>query len=480
MNWEEKTTDEKLREFYEKCDFTVYPSIEEGFGLPIVESLWYGKPCITANFGAMQEVSKGGGVLATDTTDVNAIAGSIVRLASDKELLNQLTTECYSRQFKSWQDYAIEITLWMQQIQPKAMPPPQGSKSDSLASRYGVMNLRKRPKLSVCISTYNRAEWLAIALQNWSDQYPTPRQDVEFLVCDNASNDHTLAVVQPYLDRPDFVYHKNRTNVGMLGNLRVTAHLAQGEYMWILGDDDLLLPGAVERVLSVIKNNQDIALVYLNYSYTREDDTRNIKDMTEFFRQATPIVTDVEDKKGPIREICTKNENFFTAIYTLVFRRDHGLLAYSQDTSGRPFSSMLTCIPTTYYVLNNMMDEMGVWVGSPQLVINMNVSWMQYATLWILERFPEVYEVAETRGASPEQVDKWRLNYLPHIVNAFTQIFEDEQIDNAQFFSPEILVRRLKHLPEFAHFEPKLKSVYQIAHDRGHPTAKLPVDRVFI
>jgi len=348
IKWVENTDDTQLKRFYQECDFTVYPSIEEGFGLPILESLWYGKPCIAANFGAMQEVSNGGGVLAVDTTNVDAMAESIALLAHDNVLYDQLINECYSRKFKSWHDYAAEVAVWMKESQPKTLPQFKDLKQNDLASRYASMNVCKRPKLSVCISTYNRAEWLASSLHNWASQYPTPHQDVEFVVCDNASSDHTAEVVKLFIDRPDFVYHRNKANVGMLGNLRETAHLAQGDYVWILGDDDFLLPGAIERVLNAINNNKDVALIYLNYAYTREDDARHIKDVKKFFEESTPIVPAEEDRAGPINEICAQNENFFTAIYTLVFRRDHAINAYSQDTSGRPFSSMLTCIPTTY------------------------------------------------------------------------------------------------------------------------------------
>ncbi len=87
----------------------------------------------------------------------------------------------------------------------------------------------QRPRLSLCISTYNRAEWLAKNLKNWSRLYPRPVAGVEILVCDNASTDRTAKVVAPYLGRTDFSYRRNPVNVGMLGNLRETAHAAKGD-----------------------------------------------------------------------------------------------------------------------------------------------------------------------------------------------------------------------------------------------------------
>lgn len=49
-------TDAELEEFYSKSLFTVYPSIYEGWGLPVAESLHYGKPCIAANASSTEKL----------------------------------------------------------------------------------------------------------------------------------------------------------------------------------------------------------------------------------------------------------------------------------------------------------------------------------------------------------------------------------------------------------------------------------------
>ena len=239
------------------------------------------------------------------------------------------------------------------------------------------------------------------------------------------------------------------------------------------------MPGSIETILRTLKTHPRVALVYLNYAFTRIEDARTIKDFTTFFKEATPIVPAEADRFGSIQTICARNENFFTAIYTLVFRRDHAIRAYSQKTSGRPFSTMLTCIPTTHYVLNHMMALPGVWIGTPQIVVNMNVSWMKYAPLWILERIPEVYEEAERRGANSEEIDRWRRHTLPGVMNYFREIFENDPLNNGEYFSPSRLVRRFKHLTEFRKLKPKFLEIYTQAHERGHPAAKAPVSKVF-
>ena len=51
---------------YRLARFTVFPSLAEGFGLPVAESLSCGTPVITSNFGSMAEIGAGGGALLVD------------------------------------------------------------------------------------------------------------------------------------------------------------------------------------------------------------------------------------------------------------------------------------------------------------------------------------------------------------------------------------------------------------------------------
>ncbi len=480
ISWEQNADDARLRELYTECDFTVYPSLEEGFGLPILESLWNARPCICRNKGAMTEVAEGGGCLTVETGDPPALAHAILSLVKDNELRSRLAREAVSRSFKTWHDYAREVATYMATERYVPMLEPQSEVLNELEFYNQFVNLQPRPLLSICITTYNRAEWLALSLKNLARLVPNPHAEIEIVVCDNTSTDHTPKVVEPYLLRPDFRYHRNPENIGMLGNLRATAHHARGQYIWILGDDDVVEPGSIERVLQTIQRNPGIALIYLNYAYTRQDDAKMVTDLDRFLNESTPVVTSGPDVAGPVHLISTKSENFFTAIYCLVFRRDHALRAYSQNTDGRPFSTMLTCIPTTYYVLNYMMNEPAYWVGDPQVVVNLNVSWMKYASIWILERLPEAHDLAEKLGASPNEVDRCRINHLPHVFHWYKEIFENEQeLDNVYYFSASRLVTRMKHLEQFREKGKILRDIYNTAHVQGHAGASIPTSQVF-
>jgi glycosyltransferase involved in cell wall biosynthesis len=59
IQWLQDVSDEEIAWLYDHCMFTVFPSLCEGWGLPIVESLQHGKTCITSNISSMLEIGQG-------------------------------------------------------------------------------------------------------------------------------------------------------------------------------------------------------------------------------------------------------------------------------------------------------------------------------------------------------------------------------------------------------------------------------------
>ncbi len=98
-----------LARLYEWCDFTIYPSVLEGSALPILESLWFRKPCICADTGAMKEVAAGGGCLAVDVYHPEVVAQAIISLADSPKRLVQLGEEIDERPLRTWEDAAREL-----------------------------------------------------------------------------------------------------------------------------------------------------------------------------------------------------------------------------------------------------------------------------------------------------------------------------------------------------------------------------------
>jgi glycosyltransferase involved in cell wall biosynthesis len=112
--WLPRTTDRELAWLYRHALFTVYPSIAEGWGLPIAESMHFGRFCITSGVSSMPEVA-GDLVDYLSPYDPAAWARTISRYGSDPAALRErearIAAEYVSR---SWDDTARAVTDFLQ------------------------------------------------------------------------------------------------------------------------------------------------------------------------------------------------------------------------------------------------------------------------------------------------------------------------------------------------------------------------------
>ena len=379
---------------------------------------------------------------------------------------------------RGWADYALDVlTELAGRSSDPVLQPLERPSHSTLFKR--LVGLKPRPTLSLCISTYNRAGWVGVNLRNIFAQVPVARSDLEILVVDNCSTDATSDVVKPFMDRPDLRYVRNPRNVGILGNLAVTAQRASGQYVWILGDDDLTRPGTIERVISIIDGHPKLDLIYMNYGYSSERDPANVVDLDAYLSAFNHIEPAGPDQLSTVKEIAARSENFFTAIYALVYRRDHAMRAYCQDTSERIFSTMISCIPTAYYTLRHMADAPIYWMGEPAIVVNSNVSWSAYGTLFDMEQLPRTWDLAERMGCPPQDVDRRRSSRIWLVELMWKEMFEDDRAGNAPYFSAPRVVMRLKHLDAFKQRAPYFRQIYDVAFKAGHPAARLDPDVLF-
>lgn len=98
---------------YADCTFTVYPSLKEGFGLPVLESLVRGKPCVCSSRGALGESSRGGGCLSLAEITPDTLAAAIMQLLAEPARLGALSAEAQRRPVRSWSDYTTDLLAWI-------------------------------------------------------------------------------------------------------------------------------------------------------------------------------------------------------------------------------------------------------------------------------------------------------------------------------------------------------------------------------
>jgi len=88
--------DDDLKALYQSAVALVFPSLYEGFGVPLVEAMASGCPVITSDWGAMKEVC-GSGALLVDSRDPAAIAAAVTRLVEEPGLRAELVARGHAR-----------------------------------------------------------------------------------------------------------------------------------------------------------------------------------------------------------------------------------------------------------------------------------------------------------------------------------------------------------------------------------------------
>lgn len=115
------------------------------------------------------------------------------------------------------------------------------------------------PLLSICIATYNRARFIGETLDSIIGQLSA---DVELVVLDGASPDDTAAEVASRAGGHSSVrYVREDTNSGVDRDYDKAVQHARGRYCWLMTDDDLVLPGAVERILAALADGPQLLVL---------------------------------------------------------------------------------------------------------------------------------------------------------------------------------------------------------------------------
>jgi glycosyltransferase involved in cell wall biosynthesis len=125
------------------------------------------------------------------------------------------------------------------------------------------------PRVSVCIPSYNSAQFLGETIESaLAQEYG----DYELVVCDNASTDGTRELVARYKD-PRLDYRRFERMVGQAANWNRCLDLARGTYVVLLHSDDLLEPRFLARAVAFLETQPSAGLVHCAVRHIETDGT---------------------------------------------------------------------------------------------------------------------------------------------------------------------------------------------------------------
>lgn len=102
LHYHEAAGDAVLAGLYASVRATAFPTIAEGCGLPLLESLWRGVPCVCSDLPVLRENADGGGCVPVAVNDRAAWAGALRSVLTDDARWARLKTEAAERALPTW------------------------------------------------------------------------------------------------------------------------------------------------------------------------------------------------------------------------------------------------------------------------------------------------------------------------------------------------------------------------------------------
>lgn len=117
--------------------------------------------------------------------------------------------------------------------------------------------MRSQPIVSICIPSYNSEEFIAKTLESVLNQSLT---DFEVVIVDDRSTDGTVSIIRRFTDSRIKLI-QNEQNLGLAGNWNKVLSCARGDYVKLLGDDDILYPECLSRQVAALGSSANSGAV---------------------------------------------------------------------------------------------------------------------------------------------------------------------------------------------------------------------------
>ena len=186
--------------------------------------------------------------------------------------------------------------------------------------------------LSICIPTYNRINQLDNCLNSILISKKNV-DDFNFEICisDNNSEKNTEEIIQKYNKELKIKFNRNEKNFGFAINAIKTVSMAQGEFSWMIGDDDLILPKTLLKLKNLLQNNSDNDYFFINSyhlnsiylgQFSSPFDTNNLN--FENMKKISPLKI---SRSAPFWEVIDPKVSwdFLIGIYLSIFKTEKWL-----------------------------------------------------------------------------------------------------------------------------------------------------------
>jgi abequosyltransferase len=176
-----------------------------------------------------------------------------------------------------------------------------------------------KTRLSICIPTYNREPFLKVLLDSIVSQANPDK--VQIAISDNASSDQTKELVDKIkMKYPNVVYFRWSENMGADRNYLKAVEIANGDYCWLMGSDDYVPAGAINKMLAHLKD----ADIYLAGRTEANFQLEKLQDRCWLAESEPDQEFDFSSKTEVVRyfNACRRLGGIFSYLSSIVVKRE--------------------------------------------------------------------------------------------------------------------------------------------------------------
>jgi glycosyltransferase involved in cell wall biosynthesis len=205
------------------------------------------------------------------------------------------------------------------------------------------LNIAKKSlEFTICIPTYNGSALIGETLKSILAQ---DFQNYKIIVSDDNSTDNTVGMVNNFGD-PRIEVFKNKKNLGYGKNIEVLRQLAKGDILFLMGQDDLLLKGALSKTNSAFLLSEDIGAVTRPYYWFGGDKRKPVRAVRPYDNSKDSVISIFDGKKE-----LEKTFESVGQLSGLAYRRKFMNVAFHEDIFPAhiyPFASILKSHPIVF------------------------------------------------------------------------------------------------------------------------------------
>jgi hypothetical protein len=185
------------------------------------------------------------------------------------------------------------------------------------------------PLLTIAIPSNNKTELLALAIGSIVSQFSN-ENDCEICISDNSIDNSTERLIrEKYLSMHQVSYNRTLDAPSLDENVNKVVQLSKGKYVWIFGDDDLIVEGALDKVINHLIDFSPDILILNSLSFDKSGVIEDSRTVLEKSKNYGPTDNDI---------FLTELGGYLTYVGGIVIRRELWIKYFRSEMVGSYFA----------------------------------------------------------------------------------------------------------------------------------------------